>query len=109
LYDDAADRMLIELLDFGINRTHVPTDFGEKSEHECTTFLKDNEYVLNNEKGQKCKIAVPNVTEEYETSYEMKNIFILPISLADEAYACGEALVYRQYSEDLNLNIQRRD
>ncbi len=67
-YDDAADRMLLKLLDFGINRTHVPTDFGEKSEHECTTFLKDNEYVLDNEKGQKCNIAVPNVTEEYESS-----------------------------------------
>lgn len=109
LYDDAADRMLIELLDFGINRTHVPTNFGEKSEHECTTFLKGNEYVLNNQNGQKCSIAVPKVTEEYETSYEMKNIFILPISLADEAYTCGEALVYRQFSDDLNLNIQRRD
>ncbi len=58
---------------------------------------------------QKCNIAVSNVMEEYESLYEMKNIFILPISLADEAYTWGEALIYRQYSEDLNSNIQRRD
>ena len=99
--------MILDLLDFGINRTHVPANFGEENERELTTFLNNN--VVNNGKERKCNIVIPKVTEEYETSYEMKNIFILPISLADEAYTCGEALVYQQFSGDLNLNIQKRD
>ena len=65
--------------------------------------------ILNFNDKPKCEIEVPRVKEEYKTSCEMKDIFVLPISLADEAYTCSEALIYRQFSSDLNLDIKRKD
>ena len=75
-------------------------------EEEVSILL--NNYLNFNEK-PKCELEVPRIKEEYETSYEMKDIFIIPMSLADEAYTCGEAIIYRQFSNDLNLNIERKE
>ena len=106
MYDGAADRILLDLIDFGINRVNIPADLENKGEQEVSILLNND---LNSNEKPKCELEVPRIKEEYETSYEMKDIFILPMSLADEAYTCGEAVIYRQFSNDLNLNIERKE
>lgn len=106
MYDEAADRIILDLLDFGINRINIPTDLGNKCEQQVSILLNND---LNSNKEPNCELEVPRVKEEYKTSYEMKDIFILPMSLADEAYTCGEALIYRQFSNDLNINIKNKE
>ena len=105
MYAEAADRVILDLLDFGINRVNIPADLQNKCEKEVCVLLNND---LNSNEGPKCELDVPRVKEEYKTSYEMKDISILPMSLADEAYTCGEALIYRQYSNNLNLHIKRK-
>ena len=106
MYDEAADRIILDLLDFGMNRVNMPADLENKCEKEVCILLNND---LNCNEGPKCELKVPRVKEEHKTSYEMKDIFILCLSLADEAYTCEEALIYRQFSNDLNLNIKRKE
>lgn len=82
MYDEAADRILLDLIDFGINRVNIPADLENKGEQEVSILLNND---LNSNEKPKCELEVPRIKEEYETSYQMKDIFILPMSLADEA------------------------
>lgn len=73
------------------------------SEKDLTDTLK-NETFLAKEKAFKINIPVAKKAEETPTS---SNVMILPFSLADEAYACGEAISYREYARELGLGIKK--
>ena len=58
------------------------------------------------------KSSIPGIVPTKMTSKEgvpAQNILTLPFSLADEAYTCGEAVIFRQYSKEFHLGIERKD
>ena len=62
---------------------------------------------LSKSKG-KYLINVPVAKAEEDTP-TASNVMILPFSLADEAFTCGEAVIYREYASELGLGIKKSD
>ena len=57
---------------------------------------------------RKYLINVPVAKAEEDTP-TASNVMILPFSLADEAFTCGEAVIYREYASELGLGIKKSD
>lgn len=58
------------------------------------------------------KNSIPGIVPTKMTSKEgvpAQNMLILPFSLADEAYTCSKAVIFRLYSKEFHLGIERKD
>ena len=74
------------------------------------TYLMDtlkSDTFLSKSKG-KYLINVPVAKAEEETP-TASNVMILPFSLADEAFTCGEAVIYCEYASFVGLGIKKSD
>ena len=91
-------------MDFDVNTVSLKRkELLKLAETDLMDTLKSDTF-LSKSKG-KYSINVP-VEEDAPT---LSNVLILPFSLADEAFTCGEAVTYREYASELGLGIKRSD
>ena len=106
-YSNEVDTLLLKVLDFGLNTVSVKRkDLLKMAETGLMDTLKSDTF-LSKSKG-KYLINVPVAKAEEDTP-TASNVMILPFSLADEAFTCGEAVIYREYASELGLGIKKSD
>ena len=76
------------------------------AETDLMDTLKSDTF-LSKSKG-KYLINVPVAKAEEDTP-TASNVMILPFSLAEKAFTCGEAVIYREYASELDLGIKKSD
>ena len=57
----------------------------------------------------KRKIINIPVAKAAEDAPTISNAMILPFSLPEKAFTCGEAVIYREYASELDLGIKKSD
>ena len=104
-YSNEVDALLLKVLDFGLNKISTERkELLDMDEKKLMDTLK-SETFLSKSKG-KYPINIPVAKQEEDTP-TLSNVMILPFSLADEAFTCGEAIIYREYASELGLGIEK--
>lgn len=102
MFEEKVDYFCLQAFEIALNKT--TSNLRNMSEEQLTALFKEESQESN---GNPYKIVPPGPPAKSEM-LRSSNIMILPFSLADEAFTCGEAVIYREFSKELNLEIEKK-
>lgn len=102
VFDDKVESYCLQAFELGLNKTTF--ELRTMTEEQLISFFKEERQESN---ANPFRITPPTLPSKLEM-LRPSSIMILPFSLADEAFTCGEAVIYREFSKELHLGIEKK-